>query len=354
MMLKSITEGLKMHLRRFENLSKIKNTLELAQPRLAKSITDFDTDPMLFAAGNTWIDLKTGQPVTPKANTLVSLSARAKFDPNAEYPEFESFLNEIFLGDTELKSFVQRVVGYALTGRIDEQCFFPMNGDGANGKSTLLNILSKLMGDYSKTAAATTLMANQREGVGDDLIHLTGARMITVSETDKDQPLAEAKLKRMTGGDEITARALYGSYTTFKIMGKIFIATNSLPKVNGRDHGIFRRFQIVPFNRTFMPHEQDKALPDKLEAELSGIPKLGYTGLPRVAAAGAQPTADRQGSTRSLSAGYGYRWLSSLMLSWCLILLLRSNHRSCIKNTDHGVSGWATASRTISSLRHPC
>jgi putative DNA primase/helicase len=258
-------------LRRFENLSKIKNTLELAQPRLAKSITEFDTDPMLFAAGNTWIDLKTGQPVTPQANTLVSLSARAKFDPNAEYPEFESFLNEIFLGDTELKSFVQRVVGYALTGRIDEQCFFPMNGDGANGKSTLLNILSKLMGDYSKTAAATTLMANQREGVGDDLIHLTGARMITVSETDKDQPLAEAKLKRMTGGDEITARALYGSYTTFKIMGKIFIATNSLPKVNGRDHGIFRRFQIVPFNRTFMPHEQDKALPDKLEAELSGI-----------------------------------------------------------------------------------
>ena len=180
-------------------------------------------------------------------------------------------MNEIFLGDTELKSFVQRVVGYALTGRIDEQCFFPMNGEGANGKSTLLNILSKLMGDYSKTAAATTLMANQREGVGDDLIHLTGARMITVSETDKDQPLAEAKLKRMTGGDEITARALYGSYTTFKIMGKIFVATNSLPKVNGRDHGIFRRFQIVPFNRTFMPHEQDKALPDKLEAELSGI-----------------------------------------------------------------------------------
>ncbi|WP_459445091.1 phage/plasmid primase, P4 family [Alphaproteobacteria bacterium US3C007] len=258
-------------LRRFENLSKIKNTLELAQPRLAKSITDFDTDPMLFAAGNTWIDLKTGQPVTPQANTLVSLQSSVRYDPEADCPVFKSFLNEIFLDNDALVKFVQRTVGYSLTGRIDEQCFFPMNGDGANGKSTLLNILSKLMGDYSKTAAATTLMANQREGVGDDLIHLAGARMITVSETDKDQPLAEAKLKRMTGGDEITARALYGSYTTFKIMGKIFVATNSLPKVNGRDHGIFRRFQIVPFNRTFMPHEQDKALPDKLEAELSGI-----------------------------------------------------------------------------------
>ena len=95
--------------------------------------------------------------------------------------------------------------------------------------------------------------------------------MITISETDRNQSLAEAKLKQMTGGDETTARVLWGSYTTFKIVGKIFVATNNLPKVNGRDHGIFRRFQIVPFNRTFMPHEQDKALPDKLEEELSGI-----------------------------------------------------------------------------------
>ena len=258
-------------LRRFESLNKIKNTLELAQPRLAKSITEFDKDPMLFAAGNTWIDLKTGKPVTPKPNMLVSLQSSVRYDPEADCPLFKSFLCEIFLNNDALVRFVQRTVGYSLTGRIDEQCFFPMNGEGANGKSTLLNILSKLLGEYSKTAAAATLMANQREGVGDDLVHLAGARMITVSETDKDQSLAEAKLKRMTGGDEITARALYGRYTTFTIIGKIFVATNSLPRVNGRDHGIFRRFQIIPFNRTFTPSEQDKALPEKLEAELSGI-----------------------------------------------------------------------------------
>jgi putative DNA primase/helicase len=180
-------------------------------------------------------------------------------------------LNEIFLDNDALVKFVQRTVGYSLTGRIEEQCFFPMNGDGANGKSTLLNILSRLLGDYSKAAATATLMANQRQGVGDDLMYLAGARMITISETDRNQSLAEAKLKQMTGGDEITARVLWGSYTTFKIVGKIFVATNNLPKVNGRDHGIFRRFQIVPFNRTFQSHEQDKALPDKLEAELSGI-----------------------------------------------------------------------------------
>ena len=201
----------------------------------------------------------------------MSLQSGVQYNPEADCPLFKSFLCEIFLDNDALVRFVQRTVGYSLTGRIDEQCFFPMNGEGANGKSTLLNILSRLLGEYSRTAAAATLMANQREGVGDDLVHLAGARMITVSETDKDQSLAEAKLKRMTGGDEITARALYGRYTTFTIIGKIFVATNSLPRVNGRDHGIFRRFQIIPFNRTFTPSEQDKALPEKLEAELSGI-----------------------------------------------------------------------------------
>ena len=79
-----------------------------------------------------------------------------------------------------------------MTGRIDEQCFFILNGDGANGKSTFLNVVSKLFGEYSRTAVSQTLMANQRQGVGENLMHLVGACMITVSETDRGQPLAEA------------------------------------------------------------------------------------------------------------------------------------------------------------------
>ena len=258
-------------LRRFENLSKIKNTLELAQPRLAKSITEFDTDPMLFAAGNTWIDLKTGQPVTPKANTLVSLQSNVRYDPEADCPVFKNFLNEIFLDNDALVKFVQRTVGYSLTGRIEEQCLFIFNGDGANGKSTLVNTITKLLGGYSKTAPEQTLLANQRTGVGDDLAYLQGARFISVSEIDEGQALAEAKVKRITGGDEIAGRALYSFYGSLNIVGKIVIATNNLPKINGRDHGIYRRLQIVPFQRRFEAHEQDKTFADKLEAELSGI-----------------------------------------------------------------------------------
>ena len=258
-------------LRRFENLSKIKNTLELAQPRLAKSITEFDTDPMLFAAGNTWIDLKTGQPVTPKPNTLVSLQSSVRYDPEADCPVFKNFLNEIFLDNDALVKFVQRTVGYSLTGRIEEQCLFIFNGDGANGKSTLVNTITKLLGGYSKTAPEQTLLANQRTGVGDDLAYLQGARFISVSEIDEGQALAEAKVKRITGGDDIAGRALYSLYGSLNIVAKIVIATNNLPKINGRDHGIYRRLQIVPFQRRFEAHEQDKTFADKREAELSGI-----------------------------------------------------------------------------------
>jgi putative DNA primase/helicase len=162
-------------------------------------------------------------------------------------------------------------VGYSLTGRIEEQCLFIFNGDGANGKSTLVNTITKLLGGYSKTAPEQTLLANQRTGVGDDLAYLQGARFISVSEIDEGQALAEAKVKRITGGDEIAGRALYSFYGSLNIVGKIVIATNNLPKINGRDHGIYRRLQIVPFQRRFEAHEQDKTFADKLEAELSGI-----------------------------------------------------------------------------------
>ena len=91
--------------------------------------------------------------------------------------------------------------------------------------------------------------------------------MITVSETEEGQSLAEAKIKQMTGGDTLKGRPLYGSYVEFKITGKLWLATNSLPQINNRDHGIWRRIMAIPFNRTFTAQEQDKALQSKLMVE---------------------------------------------------------------------------------------
>ena len=258
-------------LKKYEGRSKIMNALSLAAPRLARSIGEFDQEHTIFAAKDVWIDLEKGKPIEPSPSKNISLQSQVAYDASAECTHFLKFIDQIFCGDQELIEFVQRAVGYSLTGSTAEQCFFILNGDGANGKSTFVNILAKLMGGYSKAAPEQTLLANQRSGVGDDLVYLSGSRFISVSELDQGQSLAEAKIKRITGGDEVTGRALHGVYHRQNMIGKIFLATNSLPEVKGRDHGIFRRFQIIPFNRTFAPEEQDGSLPAKLKAELSGI-----------------------------------------------------------------------------------
>jgi putative DNA primase/helicase len=258
-------------LKKYEGRSKIMNTLSLAAPRLARSVEEFDGEQMVFAAKDIWINLDTGKPIEPSPAKHISLQSKVAYDASASCPHFLQFVDQIFCGDQDLIQFIQRAVGYSLTGSTAEQCFFILNGDGANGKSTFVNILAKLMGGYSKAAPEQTLLANQRSGVGDDLVYLSGSRFISVSELDQGQALAEAKIKRITGGDEVTGRALFGTYHRQKMIGKIYLATNSLPEVRGRDHGIFRRFQIIPFNRTFAPDEQDGSLPAKLEAELSGI-----------------------------------------------------------------------------------
>lgn len=276
-------------IKKFETLGKLNNMAKLATPALAHSISDLDQDPMLLAVANTYIDLETGQPIPPDPAHLVSISSPVQYDPEADCPVFKEFINTIFEGDEDIVSFLQKMVGYSVTGRGDEQCLFILNGDGANGKSTLMNIIGKLLGGYARTAASHTLMANTRSGVGDDLMHLVGSRFINVSETDQGQALAEAKIKRITGGDSITARALYGTYGTFKLDGKIWLATNNLPSIQGRDHGIFRRLRVIPFNKKFAPDQQDKTLPDRLELELSGIMNWAIEGCLKWQADGLNP-----------------------------------------------------------------
>ena len=270
--------GLEDSIRKFETLGKINSIVTLAAPARAKSVNELDQKPMILALANTSIDLETGNRIAPDPRHLISISSGVRFDEKAECPEFEKFICSIFEGNEEVMSFVQRVVGYSLTGLGDEQCIFILNGDGANGKSTLLNVMNQLLGGYAKTAPAQTLMANTRQGVGDDLVYLVAARLIVVSETDKGQGLAEAKIKQITGGDEITGRNLWASYMTFKLAGKIWLATNNLPHIQGRDHGIFRRLRVIPFNKTFAPHEQDRTLGSKLKAELPGIMNWAIKG----------------------------------------------------------------------------
>ena len=259
------------NLSQFESLNRLENIARFASTDCSVSATEFDTDPLLLASSSSWIDLGSGSSMAPNPKKLVSKALAVKHDQQATCPTFLQFLNDVFENDQDLIRFVQRAIGYSLTGSTSEQCLFIMIGDGANGKSTFINVINKLLGLYGTTAASQTLIANGGNSIGDDLVDLIGARLITVSETEEGQSLAEAKIKQMTGGDRLKGRPLYGSHIQFNIIGKLWLATNSLPQINNTDHGIWRRIKAIPFNRTFSAEEQDKNLSDKLLKELPGI-----------------------------------------------------------------------------------
>ena len=259
------------NLSQFESINRLENIAKFATTDRSVSASDFDTDPFLLAASDMWIDLTNGKAFAPTPSKLVSKALSVNYDQTADCPNLMKFLDDIFERNKELIGFVQRAIGYSLTGSTSEQCLFIMIGDGANGKSTFINVINKLLGSYGSTAASQTLIANGGNSIGDDLVDLIGARLITVSETEEGQSLAEAKIKQMTGGDRLKGRPLYGTHIQFNIIGKLWLATNSLPQINNTDHGIWRRIKAIPFNRTFSAEEQDKTLGDKLIQELPGI-----------------------------------------------------------------------------------
>ena len=147
---------------------------------------------------------------------------------------------------------------------------FILWGSGANGKSTFLNTILRLMGDYACNTGIETFM-KKNTGQSNDLARLKGTRLVVTSEAEQGQLLSESLIKVVTGEDNITARFLYGEYFSFAPTFKIFMATNHMPKIHGADNGIWRRVKMIPFNVTIPPEQRDKELPQKLLAENSGI-----------------------------------------------------------------------------------
>ncbi|MBC6714265.1 phage/plasmid primase, P4 family [Treponema sp. Marseille-Q3903] len=161
-------------------------------------------------------------------------------------------------------------MGYALSGDVSEQCLFILWGTGANGKSTFLNVLQYLFGDYACSTMIETFMKKNSEQ-SNDLARLKGARLVTTSEIELGKQMSESLIKTVTGEDDLTARFLYGEYFSFKPTFKIFMATNHKPKIRGADNGIWRRIKMIPFTVTIPPEQRDKKLTEKLIAENSGI-----------------------------------------------------------------------------------
>lgn len=262
---------------------RIRALLELAStnPGVAIRADELDADPWLLCCANGVLDLaperwpEEGLPrlQPPDPAQRLSKLAPVAFDPAAECPRWRAFLADIFSGEQALVVFMARLLGYTLFGGNPEQVLVIFHGSGANGKSTLLETIHALLGDYAKTTSSEVLLARDNPGNNQhySLAELKGVRFVTASEPDEGRRLAEGLVKAMTGGEQISARHPYGKFFTYRPEFTPLLATNHRPNVFGQDEGIWRRLLLVPFKVTIPRERRDPALGEKLREELPGI-----------------------------------------------------------------------------------
>jgi putative DNA primase/helicase len=230
----------------------------------------FDADPALLNTPSGVVDLRTGQVLPHTPDLLLSKQTAAPYDPNAPCPTWGRFLHEIFQDDELAISYIQRALGYALTGETTEPCFFLPHGAGANGKSTLFNTVREMLGDYGVQLDPKALTGRSKHAEA-EIARIDRARLIVAAETGNDNRLDAPLVKTLTGGEPINAKRLYKDPYSFVPVGTLFLSTNLLPTVAGGDRAIWRRMVPIPFRRVFRDDEQDKDLPRKLRAEWPGI-----------------------------------------------------------------------------------
>ena len=233
------------HAMQSESARRRKALIEVATwiPELNVKTDDLDKDPWLFNVRNGTIDLRTGEIREHNPDDLITRCANVEYDQNADCPVWRKFLMEIMNYNNDLIRFIQNAAGWAITGDTSEQTMFILFGTGANGKSTFLNTVMNLLGDYASATPTQTFMKKSGDQMTNDLARLRGTRFVTTTETEQGRRLSEPLIKQITGNDRITARFLYGEYFNFVPTFKIWMATNHKPVIKGTDHGIWRRIK---------------------------------------------------------------------------------------------------------------
>jgi putative DNA primase/helicase len=286
--------------KRCESGKTVDAAFSMLERRLVVKPSEVDSDPFLLGVGNGVLDLRTGALRGSERLDFITKGSIINYEPDATCPVFERFLNRIFRQHLEVIPFLQRAIGYTLTGDTREQCLFLLHGAGANGKSTLVNVLELLLGDYAKQAAPDLLVAKAGDRHPTEIADLRGARLVATVETTEGKRLAESLVKQMSGGDRLKGRYMRRDFIEFDPEFKLWLATNHLPEIRGTDGGIWRRIRLIPFIETITDDEKDQTLPAKLRAEAHGILAWAVRGCLTWQADGLNPPEVVTGAT----AGY--------------------------------------------------
>ncbi len=252
--------------------SKRKTLIKDATDVFCISNDEFDNNPFLFNCQNGTFNLKTMKLQPFNADDKITKISRVIYNPNKTSQVLDTFMNDIFCDDRSLINYVYEILGYSLSGINNQECFWILLGETTrNGKSTLLNTFSYMLGEhdgYATNCDISTLAKNKKRSgssPSSDIARLKGARFVVASEPSADFELDEAKVKAFTGNDRITARMLYSNDIEFQPTFKIFIGTNHRPNVSDDSILDSHRLKVIPFNRHFSPDEQKRGLKDHLK-----------------------------------------------------------------------------------------
>jgi len=262
--------------RRFNNSKGIDSLLKYvrSEPSISADSGDFDQDPWLIGCTNGVLDLRTGElsPADPKR--MMRSRVNVAYNPKAQCPRWIRHLHEIHPNSPETGQFMQRWTGYCLTGDVSEEKIAVFYGDGSNGKSTIINVLNNILGDYHGIAAKSLLLVGpggeDPSAANPAMMALKGKRVVALSETSQDVKISEDSIKTLTGKEPITARTLYKDFSTFRTQAKIILSSNHRPRIRGTDRGIWRRIILISFHENF-EDRKDAALETTINSELEGI-----------------------------------------------------------------------------------
>jgi putative DNA primase/helicase len=247
------------HLIKSESHSSLAALLNLAKAdrRLARHPDDFDRDPWLYTVSNGTVNLKTGELLSHNPEHLITKLAPVTYDSSAQCPKWLEFLSMIMLDRTSLIRFLKRAMGSSLTGITSDKAMFILYGPGGdNGKSTMIEVMEMVLGDYARRTPISTFLKQRPGNIPNDIARLRGARFVWAAENDRDVRLAESLIKEMTGGDRMVARFMRGEFFEFVPQFKLWLATNHKPAVRG-DATIWRRLKLIPFDYT-IPKDRQK------------------------------------------------------------------------------------------------
>ncbi|WP_333861988.1 phage/plasmid primase, P4 family [Clostridium sp.] len=274
------TEDIKKQVSKFvlrsENDNRIRAMINQSRTEHNIVLNEMNKDVYLLNLRNGTLNLKTGELQEHNRRDYITRLVNVDFKPGAKCPNWVEFADKIFMGNKELIEYIQKSIGYSMTGDSNLQCFYILHGQGSNGKGTFMKAIMTILGDYAATLKGNSLMEKiGDEGARGDLAKLEGKYFVCVNELEERKCFDEALVKSLTSGaDEVVpVRRMYEEEFDLHPTFKLWMTTNKLPRIKGTDNGIWRRIRKIPFEYNFENDENkdEHFFEDKLMPEMSGI-----------------------------------------------------------------------------------